>query len=411
LRTFTGLGANARHFLVGTVCLWVGIGIFGVLFNLYLVALGYEVTFVAILAATSTVGQAAVSLVLGPILRIWPARRVMLAATLGAACMMALSALFQAAALLVPVTALLGAAIAAAAIPASPFISTQVPMRRRAHLFSAYSAASTLGAMAGSLISGLLPALCAVLPMLGRQALSQDRTGLLLGAAITAVGVWSLWRITDATVDLDDEDHPALGHPDLSAQDEARRNVLVMMAATALIAASLGLIYPLFNMYFATVHHASTASIGLLFAISGVFCTVAAFLAPVAARMGVPRGFVLMRALTAPVFLLFFFQPGFAVASVAYVIRNILGQITGTLENTFTMEVVPASVRAAAANWRTFAFNAAWTVASLLAGFVVARFGFPSVFVASAILTVAGCIVWYYGFVPIRPPVARLRRR
>ena len=401
-RTFAGLGANAGHFLRATVCLWVGNGIFGVLFNLYLVSLGYNVTFVAILAAVSTVGQAAVSFVLGPVLRIWPARKVMLVATAAAACMMALSALLRPAAALVMVTALLGASIAAAAIPASPFISSQAPFKRRAHLFSAFSAAATLGSMAGSLISGVLPLVCTLIPAIGNHALSQDRIGLLLGAVITGLGVWSLWQITDATVEDTEQVQPAALHADVAAHDTARRNVLVMMAATALIALALGLIYPLFNMYFATVHHASTASIGLLFAVSGVFCTVAAFLAPVAARMGVPTGFVITRVLTAPVFLILFFQPGFAVASLAYVLRNVLGQITGTLENTFTMEVVPPSLRAAAANWRTFAYNVAWTVASVISGVVVAHFGFPCVFVASAVLTVAGSLVWYWGFVPVR---------
>jgi MFS family permease len=188
-RSFTDLGANASRFLLATACLWVGIGIFGVLFNLYLVAIGYNVTFVAILAAVSTVGQASVSPVLGPVLRLWQARRVMLMATSGAALAMAISALLTPAAPLVLVTLLLGAATAAIAIPASPFISEQAPVKRRAHLFSAYSAAATFGTMAGSLISGVLPLICGVFPALSGHALSQDRIGLLLGAAVTAAGV------------------------------------------------------------------------------------------------------------------------------------------------------------------------------------------------------------------------------
>jgi predicted MFS family arabinose efflux permease len=213
------------------------------------------------------------------------------------------------------------------------------------------------------------------------------------------MGSWSLWKITDERVEDDAPSEPA-GAPDsgLIAQEQTRRDVLAMMAATALIAISLGLVYPLFNVYFATVHHASTATIGLLYAISGVFSTAGALLGPLAARLGTLSGLVIMRTLSAPVLLIFWAQPGFAIAAAAYISRNILGQITGTLENAFSMEVVPPPLRGAVASWRTFAFNAGWTVGSLVAGAVVARFGFTNVFVASTALTLAGSLTWYVRF-------------
>lgn len=391
-RSFAGLTPNARRLLLATACLWVGIGLFGVLFNLYLIALGYNVAFVGVLAAVSTVGQASASPLLGRLLRRRSARVVMLVATVGAVITMAASALLTAAVPLVAATALLGMAIAAATIPASPFIMEQASAPRRAHLFSAYAAASTFGTTTGSLISGVLPAL-------GGRALVQDRAGLLLGAAIACVGVLSLWTITDDRVEEDAPAQPA-GAPDsgLVEQRETRGNVLAMMAATAQIALALGLVYPLFNVYFATVHHASTATIGLLYAVSGMFCTGGALLGPLAARMGKLEGLVILRLFTAPLLLSFWAQPGMAVAAVAYVGRNILGQITGTLENTFSMEVVPVPLRGAVASWRTFAFNAGWTVGSVVAGVVVARFGFTNIFVASAVLTMAGSLTWYRRF-------------
>lgn len=399
LRSFAGATPNARRLLVATTCLWVGIGVFGVLFNLYLIALGYSVAFVGALAAVSTVGQASVSPVLGRLMRRRPARTVMLAASAASAATMALSAILIQAIPLVAITALLGAAIAAATIPASPFIMEQSTAAERARLFSAYSGASALGALIGSLISGVLPAISGALPLLRGQGLTQDRAGLLLGAAITAIGVWSLWRITDERVE-DDTFVPPAGALDSGAgeRDETRGDVLAMMAATAGIAVALGLVYPLFNVYFATVHHASTATIGLLYAISGAFCTAAVLFGPIAARLGTLQGLVIMRAFTAPLLLIFWAQPGLGLAFVAYIGRNILGQITGTLENTFAMEVVPRSLRGTVASWRAFSFNAGWTLGALIAGVVVARFGFSSMFVASALLTLAGSLTWYQRF-------------
>jgi predicted MFS family arabinose efflux permease len=105
-----------------------------------------------------------------------------------------------------------------------------------------------------------------------------------------------------------------------------------------------------------------------------------------------------MRALSAPVILVLWVNPGLAVAFMAYVGRNILGQITGVLENTFSMEIVPAQMRAAVASWRTFSYNVGWSVASVIAGVVVVHLGFDPIFLASALLTLAGAATWYQRF-------------
>jgi predicted MFS family arabinose efflux permease len=302
---------------------------------------------------------------------------------------------------LVVLILLQGAAVAAATIPSSPFIVEQATANRRPHLFSAYSASTSLGTMVGSLISGLIPAIGGMLAAFRGHAVAQDRLGLLIGAAITAAGIWWLMRITDERVEegVDESVQRRLTRSSVADEEEARGDVLAMMAATACIALSLSAIYPLFNVYFSTVHHAGTATIGILYAASGVFCTASALLAPVVARWGSLRGLIAARSLTAPILLLFWIHPGLGIVFAAYIGRNILGQISGTLENTFAMERVPPRLRAAVANWRMFAFNAGWTVGSVAAGAVVSRFGFDPVFVASAVLTAAGVLTWYFRFI------------
>jgi MFS family permease len=399
-RGFTGMTANARRLLRSSICLWVGVGIFGVLFNLYLIALGYSVAYIGLLSALSTVGQAGVSLVLGPLLRIWPSRKVMTASTVVVTCTMAASAVFTQAILLAVFTLVQGAAFSAAIIPASPFIMEQATPQGRPHLFSAYMASTSLGSMVGSLISGILPPTIGLLAALHGHVVVQDRIGLLLGAAVTAAGIWSLARITSETVEPDGPiNTPRFAEPVPVEAAERRGDVGAMMAATGLIALSLGVVYPLFNVYFATVHHASTESIGILYAVSGLFCTAAAMLGPLAGRLGPLQGLIAFRVQSAPMLLLFWLHPATIIAFGAYIGRNILGQITGTLENGFTMERVPASLRAGVANWRTFAFNVGWTVGSLAGGAVVSRYGFDPVFIAGAVLTLAGTFTWYGRFI------------
>jgi MFS family permease len=401
-RAFTDVNHNARQLLAATTFLWIGLGIFGVLFNLYLIDIGYSVAFVGLLAAVGTVGQASASLILGSVLRRWPARTVMLFSTAVTAASMAATAVFTQAALLVVATAIQGIAVAAATIPSSPYIMEQSTVEQRAHLFSSSTAATSFGSFLGSLMGGAAPAIGIVIASLRGHAVLQDRAGLVIGAAITGIGVWFYWKATDDRVDEDDrlQTPETVGAPEEDSDDRTRGDVIAMMAASALIAVSLGVIYPLFNVYFATVHHASTATIGVIYAFSGVFCTVAVLVGPIFARRGTLSGLVAMRLLSAPVLLSFWAHPGLSGAFSAYIARNILGTISGVLENNFAMEAVPARLRGAVASWRAFSFNAGWTAGSLVAGLVVARYGFDSVFVASAVLTLAGCFTWYRRFGP-----------
>src|SRR5262249_33784639 len=48
LRVFAELPADALRLLFGTACIWIGIGVFGVLFNLYLIAIGQSLAFLGL---------------------------------------------------------------------------------------------------------------------------------------------------------------------------------------------------------------------------------------------------------------------------------------------------------------------------------------------------------------------------
>lgn len=400
LRVFAELSPNARRLLLATMCIWIAVGISGVIFNLYLLAVGHNVAFVGLLAAVTTVGQAAMSPAMGWLLRRYTARAVMAGGTAVLVLASVTSAVIVHAGVLVISSAIAGLAVSAATIPSSPYMMEHSTARQRSHLFAAYMASSNIGSMIGSLLSGVVPAIGALVPALHGNIVMMDRIALLVGAAIMSLGIWLFWSMRPEQPSADSADRPGLPSPDSAPPDESetRRDVLAMMAATALIALALGAIYPFFNVYFSSRLHASTATIGFIYALSGVLCTCAAFAAPAIARWGTLNALSATRILSAPLFLLLWLHPGLALAAAAYIGRNILGTMTGTHENTFSMEVSPARLRGMVASWRTFAFNAGWTVSSLVAGLIVARYGFDVVFIASGVLTAAGVAVWRVRF-------------
>ena len=398
LRTFAGLKPNARRLLLATLCINTGVGVFGVLFNLYLVALSYSLVFVGLVAAVSTVGQAGVAPFMGWTLRRYGARAVMAAGAAAMALTLGVAAVVTAGAALAAASALAGAAFSVATIPAAPYMMEHATAQERSHLFSAYFAAGTIGSMVGSLLSGAVPALAATLLGAHGQQVMADRLGLLSGAVVTGLGTWLFWSMRAEVPAADSADRPVAFAEDDGGEARTRGDVLVMLAATGAIALTMGATMPFFNVYFAARLHASTATIGGIYAASGVVCTLAAFLAPAAARRGRLPAFSMARLLTAPIFLFFWLHPVLALAATAYIARNALGTVSGALENTFAMEVLPARLRGIVASWRSFAFNAAWSLGSFVAGFVVAHYGYDVLFIVGAALTAGGAAGYFTRF-------------
>ncbi len=398
LRVFIGLHPNARRLLLGNLCINVGVGVFAVLFNLYLVALGHTVGYVGLVSAATTVGQAAIALVVGLALRRTGEREVLMVGVAGMAVCAALLALVTNGGFIVVASVLFGAAFSTATIPALPYMMRYATEQQRTHLFSAYFASSTLGTMLGSLLSGAVPALAALMVSRDPHAtVLEDRAGLIVGMLTMAAGIIWFRAMRAGERPVDDGERPARPSEEHRDERRTRRDVLVMLLATATIALSMGATMPFFNVYFATRLHAGAGTIGVIFAASGLVCAGVAFIAPAVGRWGRLPGFNAARVLTMPAFLLFWLHPGLGAATLAYIARNALGTVSGALENTYAMEILPARLRGMVSGWRSLAFNGGWSLGSLATGVIVARAGYDAIFVAAAVLTLAGSAV-YYGY-------------
>lgn len=413
VRSFLTLGPDARRLVLGTLAINAGIGVAGVLFNLYLIHTGHGLAFVGLLGAITTVTQAIVAPQVGRLLN----------SSIKASWVMAIGTALWAAgtglATIAPVTPvlvlsaiLMGTGFSAATIPAGPVMIALAPRRQRQHLFSAYFGANTVGAMAGSLIASAAPILGALLlGAHGHGSLASARVGLILGAILAASGIGLFWKMDES--ENVEEDEQRVVRPNDFDDVPSRRlvgDVVVMLIATTFIAVTLGATMPFFPLYFASLH-VSTTTIGIIFALSGLVCTIAAMASPLIGRWGNAPGFNVTRAMTGPLLALFAVQPVLIVAVIAYIGRNALGTVSGTLENVFAMEVIPPRHRAAAAGWRAFVFNLGWSAGSLTTGIVATRWGYSLIFAVSGILTLIGTYIYHARFATRRPTAFdRVRR-
>jgi predicted MFS family arabinose efflux permease len=181
---------------------------------------------------------------------------------------------------------------------------------------------------------------------------------------------------------------------------------VAILVAVAFLSVSIGLSMPFINVYFAEVTHATTSQIGLIFSVASGVATVTTFGAPaLAARMGKLPAFVSTRILSAPCLLLMAWHVPLSVAAAAFLVRNILGNISGALDNNFMLELMPPTQRARASGWRAAVFNSCTALSSYGAGVLLTRVGYSPLFVASAGLTVLSPVIYfaYFRFLPAGP--------
>ncbi len=383
----------ARLFLLTEFLAWAGHGVFGVLFNLYLVEGGYQESFVGTVISVNALGLAIAALPAGVLADRWGRRRcLLLGAVLDGLGFLGRSAVLSPAAI-IGASFVAGAGQAMLAIAAAPFITEHSTPRERTHLFSAFFACALFAAVAGSAIGGWLPRLLLALPGAARpDLLHAYRTVLIVGAAFSLAGALPLVRLRGLR-------ESALTHADQPAAPEEVRKLFPIALNAALIGMGAGFVIPFMNLYFKNRFSCSSSQIGLFFSLAQVFTALASLLGPaVARRFGKLRTAVVSELLSLPFLVTLGAESHLGIAVAAFWLRATLMQASTPLLQAFIMEALAPGLRARASSVINLVWNMGWAVSATLAGMVIQRFGYAVPFYLTAALYATAATTFYLAF-------------
>lgn len=381
----------ARIYLLAEFLVWTAHGVFGVLFNLYLVEAGFPERFVGRAISMTALGLAVGSLPAGVLAERWGRRQcLVLGAVLEGLGHLARASLANPGAILATGFAI-GIGQALFQIAAAPFLTEHSTPRERTHLFSTFFASALLAGVLGSAVGGALPHLAMrLLP--GTALLPAYRFGLLVGAAIALAAVLplaGLGRLREAPLTEDPT-------PVTRAQ---WRQLGPIGVNALLIGMGAGLVIPFMNLYFKDRFGCSSASIGTIFSIAQVFTALAALLGPaLARRFGKLRTAIASELLSLPFLVTLGAEHSLALAAAAFWIRATLMQAATPLIQTFVMEAMPPALRAKATSLINLVWNLGWAVSTVAAGAVIERFGFAMPFYLTAVLYFVAATVFWLAF-------------
>lgn len=384
------------------------VGLYAVLFNLYLLRLGCDPEFIGRVNAAGRLGFGLAGIPAGLLGVRFGARRLLLAG----------ESLMFIGLVAAPCVELLPEAAHAAWLPAacalsfvgatlffvnsSPYLMSVTTQVERRHAFSALAAIVPLSAFLGSLTGGLLPGRLAALLAVADAHPAPYRWALVFGGSLFLL-----------TIPLVLATRPPAAPGDLRAATGAHPRpplfAIAVLSLVSLVASvGFGATGAFFNVYLDDGLGVATRWIGAITAASQLTAVPAAALMPlVAGALGNRRAyaFAILGATVAlvPMGLV----PHIVAAGAALVLVNACGAVSGTVFNLYSLISVPARWRSLMSGCAFTAMGCSWSLTAFFGGRVIERFGYAALFLGAGAVTALGALVFAVGTGLIETRAAR----
>ncbi|MCP4420964.1 MAG: MFS transporter [Chloroflexi bacterium] len=334
---------NARLFMVHVVGMDVIFGTWTVMFNLYLLAVGFDVAFIGLRILLAAITRAVFSIPAG-IVSDRLGRKISFILGDGGGAVMSLIAISTTNSTLLLVTAVLGGLFSSIHGVAEPaFMAENSEDYERVHLFSVSSGTRTAAAIIGSSLAGLVP-------LLFLDADATAKVSLYRTVAYIGIGGWFASLIP--AVMLRQTATPKVASTGLRSVFAGVKHpgrIWRLTAPEVIFMLGAGFALPLLNVFFKQNLDSPDVEIGATFAAGQGVLVIGAFLAPVlVARLGKVKSVVYTRLLAIPFVLLIAFAPDvgaalgsvFTVAGLAHIARITMANMAGPVRSAFAMEIL-----------------------------------------------------------------------
>ncbi len=397
LRTYGGnLAAfqpNARLYLSAQVLSGAAMGVYRLLFNFYVLSLGYDETLLGILVTANSLTALLVALPMGYLAdAIGRKASLVLGSVINSLALLS-AVLFPQAWVLVGANVLSGAAQGLMGATGGPFLMENSSERERTYLFSFAQGLLMTSVFVGNWVGGYLPTWMA--NRLGVLPTSAEAYRLALGAVVVVIGMaavpYLLLRAPKRT-----SERSSFASPAFFIQERG----LLARLITPLLATSLGagMIMPFLNVFYRQVHDLPDATIGTLFAWGSLAMAIGLMIAPpLADRYGKIQLVVVSQALSIPFLAIMGYAP-YALSAGAYLIRLALMNMSGPVYQTFVMEKVAPERRATVASLSSMAFNFGWAFTPSISGWLQTNYGFGPIYAWTIILYVLSTYLYWVFF-------------
>jgi len=390
-----GFSRNARLFLAYVFLTTLNLGIYSVIFNLYILRLGFREDFLGLILSLVSISTGLFAIPAAMICdRIGRKKTLLLSCLL-----LSVSLIFlyttSSTVLLAFFSVLFGAASALNVVTGSTFLVENSVSSERMHLFSMHSILYTLALMIGNFVGGNLPKV--LINSFAFDPAGPEAYQLSLHLSLCAVFLSFL-----PLVSIQDRKTDCRGNPDyLFTFLSLSRSILVrkMILVYALIGMGWGLALPYFNVYFDVVLKTSSDQIGSIFSLSEVLMMIALLFVPVLTeRFGKVTIVSLVQLSSIPFLLLFISSSVLTVIAFAFIMRSALMNMANPILNSFKLEIVGEDQRATVNSLTWMSCYTFVGLSTYVGGLIMARGYYKLPFLLTCVLYAVAAVLYYVFF-------------
>jgi MFS family permease len=385
---------NARFYLLSVLVTGATMGVFRLLFNFYVLSLGYDEGLLGNLITTSNTTALIMALPMGYLVDLWGRKNSLMIRTLVLGGAVILMALFPSQLIFIIMNIALGIAMSIGSVVTGPFMMENSDEKERSYLFSFSSGIRMAAVSAGNWIGGYLPSWVAGFQEVDPESISAYAGALLIIALVSLIGIIPIIFIRRNKVSNVRDGFFA---PITFAKENPR---LLGKVFTPLLIVSIGagLFVPFMNVFFRLEHNQSDMVVGSLMAWGSLAMGVGLLLAPpLADRWGKLRLVVITQGLSIPFMIMLGFSPIFWISALAYYVRMALMNMSNPIYQNFVLERVKASERATVASLYSMVWSFGRSFSPSISGSLQVNYGFgPPFMIAIGLYATAILLYWVF---------------
>jgi MFS family permease len=389
---------NAKKFLAYEFFLSLNAGIYGVIFNLYVLKLGYREDFLGLLLAIMFVTTGLFAIPAAMLCDHIGKKKTLLLSSLLLAGALAVLYTITSSSMLMAMSVIYGVASAFSVVAASPFLAENSTRDERMHLFSMNSVLYNFASIVGNLGGGVLPGILILTIGLDAVSVLPYRYTLYLSFVAVLLTLLPILAIKEkAPVRVD-----RMERLKLVVRVAMSRNVKRLVLVNCLIGIGAGMIVPFFNVYFHKVLSASPDQIGIIFSAGQVCMMLTLFAVPMLTeKFGKVRTIALTELLSIPFLVLIALTMNIYMAAFAYIMRMVLMNMANPAISSFNMEIVSEQERATVSSLTQGGWYLCLALSTFLSGILMAQSNYLLPYFITCLVYVAAAIMYYVFFLRI----------
>jgi MFS family permease len=385
---------NARLYLINVLVTGAAMGIFRLLFNFYVLSLGYNEALLGQLVTASSLAALIFALPMGYLADLIGRKSSLILSGALMSLSLAAMVIWPNATVFYLTNILFGISQSLAAVTMAPFLMENSGEEERTYLFSIGSGLQMTAASIGNWIGGFLPTWVAASRVVDATSSVAYGGALTITAVTAALGLLPLLFLK--TPRIERSDRTVFAPLAYAARHPRKLGRLILPMLLTSIGA--GLIMPFMNVFYRQVYNQPDPVIGSLFAWGSLAMAIGLLVAPpLADRMGKIQMVVITQGISIPFLVLLGFSPWFWLSAFAYYIRLALMNMSGPVYQTFVMENVEPSARSTVASLVSMSWNFGWAFSPMISGWFQVNYGFGPAYLGTIILySLSVYLYWAY---------------